>query len=83
MIQPSKESVRTTISAQLPHNSSFEISGPLVTSSVTNSVSRWISVYGDPLFYGQVIRDDARLALRYMDEPVFAGASVRGSCESP
>ncbi|HEX3470982.1 MAG TPA: VOC family protein [Silvibacterium sp.] len=30
-------------------------------------------VYGDPPFYGQVSRDNARLALRYMDEPVFAG----------
>ena len=30
-------------------------------------------VYGDPPFYGQVSRDNARLALRSMDEPVFAG----------
>lgn len=29
-------------------------------------------VYGDPPFYGQVSRDNARLALRSMDEPVFA-----------
>jgi catechol 2,3-dioxygenase-like lactoylglutathione lyase family enzyme len=29
-------------------------------------------VYGDPPFYGQVSRDNARLALRHMDEPVFA-----------
>jgi catechol 2,3-dioxygenase-like lactoylglutathione lyase family enzyme len=28
-------------------------------------------VYGDPPFYGQVSRDNARLALRSMDEPVF------------
>jgi catechol 2,3-dioxygenase-like lactoylglutathione lyase family enzyme len=28
-------------------------------------------VYGDPPFYGQVSRDNARLALRQMDEPVF------------
>src|SRR5579863_9331172 len=28
-------------------------------------------VYGDPPFYGQVSRDNARLALRYMDEPFF------------
>jgi catechol 2,3-dioxygenase-like lactoylglutathione lyase family enzyme len=33
-------------------------------------------VYGDPPFYGQVSRDNARLALRYMDEPFFA-ADVR------
>jgi catechol 2,3-dioxygenase-like lactoylglutathione lyase family enzyme len=30
-------------------------------------------VYGDPPFYGQVRRDDARLNLRQVREPVFAG----------
>jgi uncharacterized glyoxalase superfamily protein PhnB len=30
-------------------------------------------VYGDPPFYGQVIRDQARLNLRLVCEPVFAG----------
>jgi catechol 2,3-dioxygenase-like lactoylglutathione lyase family enzyme len=30
-------------------------------------------VYGDPPFYGQVSRDNARLSLRQVDEPVFAG----------
>ena len=30
-------------------------------------------IYGDPPFYAQVSRDNARLALRHMDEPVFAG----------
>ena len=29
-------------------------------------------IYGEPPFYGQVSRDQARLALRSMDEPVFA-----------
>jgi catechol 2,3-dioxygenase-like lactoylglutathione lyase family enzyme len=29
-------------------------------------------VYGDPPFYGQVSRDNARLALRHMDESFFA-----------
>lgn len=33
-------------------------------------------VYGDPPFYAQVSRDNARLALRSMDEPVFA-ADIR------
>jgi catechol 2,3-dioxygenase-like lactoylglutathione lyase family enzyme len=33
-------------------------------------------VYGDPPFYGQVSRDQAHLALRPMDEPVFA-AGIR------
>jgi uncharacterized glyoxalase superfamily protein PhnB len=30
-------------------------------------------IYGDPPYYGQVIRDNARLALRLVFEPVFAG----------
>jgi catechol 2,3-dioxygenase-like lactoylglutathione lyase family enzyme len=30
-------------------------------------------VHGDPPFYGQVIRDNARLNLRLVCEPVFAG----------
>jgi catechol 2,3-dioxygenase-like lactoylglutathione lyase family enzyme len=30
-------------------------------------------IYGDPPFYGQVTRDDARFALRQVDGPVFAG----------
>lgn len=29
-------------------------------------------LYGDPPFYGQVSRDNARLALRFMDETFFA-----------
>ncbi len=30
-------------------------------------------VYGDPPFYGQVSRDAVHIALRHVDEPVFAG----------
>jgi len=30
-------------------------------------------VYGDPPFYGQVVRDQARLSLRVVGEPVFVG----------
>jgi catechol 2,3-dioxygenase-like lactoylglutathione lyase family enzyme len=30
-------------------------------------------VYGDPPFYAQVTCDNARLSLRHVDEPVFAG----------
>jgi hypothetical protein len=30
-------------------------------------------VYGDPPFYGQVVRDNAQLALRLVCEPVFVG----------
>jgi catechol 2,3-dioxygenase-like lactoylglutathione lyase family enzyme len=36
-------------------------------------------IYGDPLYYGQVVRDSARLNLRLVCEPVFAG-NVR-ECE--
>ena len=34
-------------------------------------------VYGDPPYYGQVIRDNARLNLRLVFEPVFAGRCSR------
>jgi uncharacterized glyoxalase superfamily protein PhnB len=30
-------------------------------------------IYGDPPYYGQVFRDNARLALRLVGEPVFIG----------
>ena len=30
-------------------------------------------IYGDPPHYGQVVRDSARLNLRLVSEPVFAG----------
>ena len=30
-------------------------------------------IYGNPPFYGQVVRDNARLALRLVCEPVFVG----------
>ena len=30
-------------------------------------------IYGDPPFYAQVTRDNARFALRQVDEPVFVG----------
>jgi catechol 2,3-dioxygenase-like lactoylglutathione lyase family enzyme len=30
-------------------------------------------LYGDPPFYGQVFRDNAKLVLRCVEEPVFAG----------
>ncbi|MFZ1083366.1 MAG: VOC family protein [Terracidiphilus sp.] len=30
-------------------------------------------IYGDPPYYGQVVRDNARLNLRLVCEPVFAG----------
>ena len=43
------------------------------TDFFTNKLGFTIDfVYGDPPFYGQVSRDNARLALRYMDESFFA-----------
>ena len=33
-------------------------------------------VYGDPPFYGQVSRDNVKLALRHVDEPVFVVSHV-------
>lgn len=36
-------------------------------------------VYGDPPFYGQVKRDNARFILRQVDEPVFTDARERES----
>ena len=47
---------------------------PLSTEFFTKKLGFAIDfVYGDPPFYGQVSRDNARLALRHMDEPFFAG----------
>ena len=34
-------------------------------------------IYGDPPFYGQVTRDNARFVLREMDEPVFRDVRER------
>jgi uncharacterized glyoxalase superfamily protein PhnB len=34
-------------------------------------------IYGDPPFYGQVSRDNARFALRHIDEPVFTDIRER------
>jgi len=34
-------------------------------------------VYGDPPFYAQVTRDNARLSFRHMDEPVFTDVRER------
>jgi catechol 2,3-dioxygenase-like lactoylglutathione lyase family enzyme len=67
---------QTAISAVL--NS---IEAQLFVASVQNSCDFYTSklgfvvafAYGDPPFYGQVVRDSAKLNLRLVCEPVFAG----------
>ena len=59
----------TSISAQL-FVANIKSSCDFYTSKLGFAVE-W--VYGDPPFYGQVFRDNARLALRMVFEPVFAG----------
>jgi len=73
VIQPSKESV-----AQPVLNS---VAAHLFVRDINASCEFFQSklgfvvdfVYGEPPFYGQVSRDNVKLALRHMDEPVFAG----------
>ena len=73
VIQPSKRSVAQPILSS--------VAAHLFVQNINTSCEFFHSklgftvdfVYGDPPFYGQVSRDNARLALRYMDEPVFAG----------
>ena len=73
VIQPSKQSgVQPRLSSVAAH---------LFVQNINTSCEFFASrlgftvdfVYGDPPFYGQVSRDNARLALRYVDQPVFAG----------
>jgi len=64
-----------------PRPTLSSISAQLFVANVKNSCDFYTSklgfavefIYGDPPFYGQVIRDNARLALRLVLEPVFAG----------
>ena len=64
--------VLTSVSAQL-FVADIEASCDFFTGKLGFSVD---FVYGDPPFYGQVSRDNARLSLRHVDQPVFA-ANVR------
>ena len=59
-------SPRSLRNCSLPTSTHRAISIPV--SSASRSL-----VYGDPPFYGQVRRDNARLNLRLVCEPVFAG----------
>ncbi len=57
------------------------ISAQLFVASIKTSCDFYIDKlgfavefsYGEPPFYGQVVRDNARLALRVVPEPVFVG----------
>jgi catechol 2,3-dioxygenase-like lactoylglutathione lyase family enzyme len=73
VIQPSKHSVAqpvlTSVAAHL-FVQNINASCEFFQSKLGFTVD---FIYGDPPFYGQVTRDNARLALRHMDEPVFAG----------
>jgi len=63
-----------------PHPILSSISAQLFVANIKNSCEFYTNklgfavefIYGDPTFYGQVIRDNARLALRQVCEPVFA-----------
>jgi uncharacterized glyoxalase superfamily protein PhnB len=64
--------ILSSISAQL-FVANIKISCDFYTNKLGFAVE---FIYGDPPFYGQVTRDNARLALRLVSEPVFV-ADVR------
>ena len=73
VIEPSKQSVAQPILNSIaPHLfvQNINASCEFFTSKLGFAVD---FIYGDPPFYAQVSRDNARIALRYMEEPVFAG----------
>jgi len=73
VIQPAKQSIAqptlSSIAAQL-FVQDIKTSCDFFHSKLGFTVD---FVYGDPPFFAQVSRDNARLALRHVDEPVFAG----------
>jgi uncharacterized glyoxalase superfamily protein PhnB len=64
-----------------PHPILSSISAQLFVANIKSSCDFFTNklgfavefIYGDPPFYGQVVRDNARLNLRVVSEPVFAG----------
>ena len=66
---PNAEPVLTSVAAHL-YVRALKTSTDFYTTKLGFTID---FVYGDPPFYGQVSRDNARLALRHIDEPVFAG----------
>lgn len=67
--KPAPQAILSSISAQL-FVTDIEASCEFFTGKLGFRVD---FVYGDPPFYGQVIRDNAQLALRLVCEPVFVG----------
>jgi uncharacterized glyoxalase superfamily protein PhnB len=67
--QTTPRPILNSIEAQL-FVANIEISCDFYTNKLGFAVE---FVYGDPPYYGQVIRDNARLNLRLVCEPVFAG----------
>ena len=67
--QPAPRPILNSISAQL-FVADIQASCDFFTDKLGFAVD---FVYGDPPFYGQVTRDNARLGLSHVDEPVFAG----------
>jgi uncharacterized glyoxalase superfamily protein PhnB len=65
---PSTQPVLTSVAAHL-YVRDFKASINFLTTRLGFTVD---FVYGDPPFYGQVSRDNARLALRWMEESFFA-----------
>jgi len=64
-----------------PHPVLSSISAQLFVANIKSSCDFYTNklgfavefIYGDPPYYGQIIRDNARLALRLVFEPVFVG----------
>ena len=67
--QPEPHTVLTSTEAQL-FVANVKASCDFYTEKLGFTVA---FVYGDPPFYAQITRDHARLNLRAVDEPVFAG----------
>lgn len=67
--QPAPRAVLSSIAAQL-FVADIQRSCDFYTGKLGFAVD---FIYGEPPFYGQLIRDRARLALRLVREPVFAG----------
>jgi uncharacterized glyoxalase superfamily protein PhnB len=61
--------ILTSISAQL-FVADIQASCNFYTGKLSFTID---FIYGDPLFYAQVTRDNAHLSFRHIDEPVFAG----------
>lgn len=67
--QPAPQAILSSMSAQL-FVTDIKASCEFFTGKLGFRVD---FLYGDPPFYGQVIRDNAHLALRLVCEPVFVG----------